>query len=77
MKVSILQTGSDGNATIVEAGGSTLIFDAGISYRRLVSLYGCAPQAEALFISHAHTDHIKHVDRLHTLARHVHLTEPT
>ena len=77
MKISILQTGSDGNATVVEAGGSTLIFDAGISYRRLVQLYGCAPQAEALFISHSHTDHIRHAERIHKLAKHVHLTEPT
>ncbi len=62
MRTCSLQSGSNGNAIFVEAGGVRLIFDAGISGRqahlRLVehglSLYDC----QAVILSHAHSDHI-------------------
>jgi phosphoribosyl 1,2-cyclic phosphodiesterase len=58
-----LQSGSNGNAVFVEAGGVRLLFDAGISGetadRRMAAHGRDIRQADALIISHDHTDHIR------------------
>jgi phosphoribosyl 1,2-cyclic phosphodiesterase len=63
VRVSALASGSSGNAFLVEAGGTRLLFDAGLNASAL-ELYlrqrGTAPsQLAAIFISHEHTDHVK------------------
>ncbi|MEL7499944.1 MAG: MBL fold metallo-hydrolase [Planctomycetota bacterium] len=61
MKVVSLQSGSNGNCFYVESGDTALLFDAGISGRqaeRRLSKHGRdIRDAEALFISHDHSDH--------------------
>lgn len=63
MKVISLQSGSNGNCFYVESNGTRLLFDAGISARvaqeRLDQHGRDIKQADALFISHDHSDHIK------------------
>lgn len=61
MKVVSLQSGSNGNCFYVESGQTGLLFDAGISGRqaeiRLAQHGRDIRQADALFISHDHSDH--------------------
>jgi phosphoribosyl 1,2-cyclic phosphodiesterase len=63
MNVVSLQSGSNGNCFFVESGGVSLIFDAGISGKqadeRLASHGRDIRDAQALFISHDHSDHTR------------------
>jgi phosphoribosyl 1,2-cyclic phosphodiesterase len=56
-----LQSGSNGNAIYVEAGDVRLLFDAGISaaqVRQRLAVHGrSARDADALILSHRHSDH--------------------
>jgi len=58
-----LQSGSNGNSIYVEAGGTGILFDAGISGRlsaRLLDEKGRDIRAcKALFLSHDHADHVR------------------
>jgi phosphoribosyl 1,2-cyclic phosphodiesterase len=59
-----LQSGSNGNCIYVEAGGTRLLFDAGISgiqAEQRLSTYGRdIREVDALLISHDHADHIRY-----------------
>ena len=60
MRVSILASGSGGNALLVESAGATVLVDAGIPApaiaRRLAQVApGAAPRA--VLVTHAHGDH--------------------
>ena len=61
MKVCVLGTGSAGNATLVEAGGTRILVDAGFSGReieRRLGDIGLTPGAiHAIVITHDHRDH--------------------
>ena len=61
MKVCVLGTGSAGNATLVEAGGTRILVDAGFSGRemeRRLADIGLTPQEiQAIVITHDHRDH--------------------
>jgi len=61
MKVCVLGTGSAGNATLVEAGGTRILVDAGFSGRELerrLGTIGVTPDAiHAIVITHDHSDH--------------------
>ena len=63
MKVCVLGTGSGGNATLVEAGDTRVLVDAGFSGRdlaRRLSQIGLTPAAiDAIVISHDHGDHTR------------------
>lgn len=58
-----LQSGSSGNCIYVESQGARLLFDAGLSAaqteQRLAQYQRTARQADALFISHDHSDHVR------------------
>ncbi len=58
-----LQSGSNGNCVYVEAGGVSLLFDAGISGRqaelRLAARGRHPKDADALIVSHDHIDHVR------------------
>lgn len=61
MRVSILASGSGGNACVVESGKTRVLVDAGLSAKeiekRLVAR-GVAPQTvSAIFLTHEHGDH--------------------
>ena len=65
MKVSVLGSGSGGNATFFEAGGTRLLVDAGFSgrdlARRLAALKVDADSVDAIVVTHDHGDHTKGV----------------
>lgn len=64
-RCSVLASGSTGNAVYVEAGGTSLLIDAGIGIRQLegaLRTIGVDPgQLCALLVTHEHADHIKGV----------------
>ncbi len=63
MKVICLQSGSNGNCVYVEAGGSRLLVDAGISGKqaelRLAEHGRSIRDVDAVLISHDHSDHAR------------------
>lgn len=63
MKVNILATGSGGNCIALTTAGKTILIDVGVAKtkieKRLLS-FGIRPDnVAAIFITHAHGDHIK------------------
>jgi len=61
MRVVSLASGSSGNATIVEAGETTLLIDAGLNVRVLAKRLreaGCDPaRVTGIVLTHEHSDH--------------------
>ncbi len=82
VQMTVLASGSKGNATIVSAGKTRLLVDAGLSCRELLrrmALTGEVPEdLTAILITHEHLDHVA---GLGVLARRlgipVYMTEPT
>lgn len=62
MKLHVLASGSTGNATCIQFGGTNILVDAGISARRvktgLDSIGVAVEDISAVFVTHEHTDHI-------------------
>ena len=62
MQMTVLASGSRGNATIIAAAGTRLLVDAGLSCRELLrrmALVGEDPtQLNAILITHEHLDHV-------------------
>jgi len=63
MRISVLASGSSGNAAVVEAGGACVLVDCGISYRQLTARMrplGLDPgRIGAVLVTHEHDDHVK------------------
>jgi phosphoribosyl 1,2-cyclic phosphodiesterase len=63
MRVRVLGSGSTGNATLVEAGGTRVLIDAGLGARTLaerLQAMGIDPRSiEVVFVSHEHEDHVR------------------
>lgn len=61
-KISVLASGSKGNATVISAGGKNILIDAGISCRQLVQRLrdvGLQPEdLDAVLLTHEHRDHV-------------------
>jgi phosphoribosyl 1,2-cyclic phosphodiesterase len=68
VRFASLGSGSRGNATVLEAGGTLLLVDCGFSVRetdaRLARLGISAEQLSAILVTHEHTDHCSGVARL-------------
>jgi phosphoribosyl 1,2-cyclic phosphodiesterase len=70
VKISLLASGSSGNCTYIEAHGTRLLIDAGISLRQIrqrLAAIGVEIEIEtidALLISHEHVDHAREVSRV-------------
>ncbi|MGB5193678.1 MAG: MBL fold metallo-hydrolase [Polyangiales bacterium] len=65
MRVTILGSGSEGNALLLESGATNLLVDAGLSYRKLVQRFQAigreVPQnIAAVLVTHSHGDHAAH-----------------
>lgn len=60
--VSVLASGSKGNAVFVQCGHTRILIDAGISCRRVeqgLKTYGCSlADIDAVFLTHEHADHV-------------------
>lgn len=65
MRVIIAGSGSRGNATLFDGGGTQLLVDAGLSLRavrqRVEGLVGERPRIGAILITHSHSDHVQHL----------------
>jgi phosphoribosyl 1,2-cyclic phosphodiesterase len=73
VRLTILSSGSGGNALCVEAGKTCIYIDAGLRkgrlrerWRRLLAMTGAAarPQPSAVFLTHEHSDHVSGADDL-------------
>jgi phosphoribosyl 1,2-cyclic phosphodiesterase len=66
VRLSMLASGSGGNAAVVETDGSCVLVDCGISYRQLrarMQPLGIEPeQIQAVLLTHEHDDHVKGLD---------------
>ena len=62
MKIAVLASSSRGNASVITAGGTTLLVDVGISARRIkLGLEACGlslGDIHGICITHEHTDHV-------------------
>lgn len=62
MRVSILASGSNGNATIIETEQESFLIDDGLSFKNLYSRINfCENKIEkmsSIFITHEHSDHV-------------------
>lgn len=65
MRYASLGSGSQGNATLIDAGGGMILLDCGFSRRtllqRLESLDVMADELCAIVVTHEHLDHVKGV----------------
>ena len=63
VQLTVLGSGSSGNATLVVHGAARVLIDAGLSYRalkgRLDALCVDPDSVRAIFVTHAHIDHIR------------------
>ena len=63
IRLAVLGSGSAGNATCIEGGGTRILLDAGFSCRELVArlrAVGVDPRRiDALAITHEHADHVR------------------
>ncbi len=63
LRIRVLGSGSDGNATLVEGGGARLLLDAGLGPRQLgerLQSAGVDPASlDAVCLSHEHGDHVR------------------
>lgn len=63
MEIAVLGSGSSGNATIVRSGRTTILLEVGLSARQIAiraRASGFDPDhIDALFVSHAHADHVR------------------
>ena len=63
MRISLLASGSRGNALLLSSGRTRILVDAGLSARevcRRLESIGVAPESiDALLITHEHSDHVR------------------
>ena len=68
MKIYVIESGSKGNATLLENNGRFLLIDMGISWtslnNALVSLDKNIYDVDALLLTHSHSDHTKGIQYL-------------
>jgi phosphoribosyl 1,2-cyclic phosphodiesterase len=65
VRVTILGSGSEGNALLLESGASSVLVDAGLSHRKLLQRFAAlgreAPShVGAVIVTHSHADHAAH-----------------
>jgi phosphoribosyl 1,2-cyclic phosphodiesterase len=81
VRITILASGSSGNATLLESGGTRILVDAGIGVRTLARKLhdtGTDGLPHAIVVTHAHHDHVGYCARLSRKLRiPVHATEAT
>lgn len=73
MRLQVLSSGSEGNSTLVRAGESTLLVDAGLGRvefeARLEAARMPAAEIDHVFVTHGHLDHARSVGMIAKKAR--------
>ena len=73
MKFCVLGSGSKGNATYLESGGTSILIDAGMSgvemQKRLATIGVELSAIDAILVTHEHNDHVQGVGVLSRRAR--------
>ena len=68
MQVSVLASGSKGNAIFIEMDGTRLLVDAGVGVRRVARELGelsvSLESLDAIFVTHEHSDHVKGLETI-------------
>lgn len=66
MNVTVLASGSAGNATLFSSDDASVLVDAGIGPRVLARMLGdlALPSPDAIVITHAHGDHVGQCERI-------------
>ena len=68
MRLSVLSSGSSGNATYIESAGTGILLDAGLSCRRISGLLArigrSLADVNAVLLTHGHSDHTSGVRSL-------------
>jgi phosphoribosyl 1,2-cyclic phosphodiesterase len=67
LRITVLGSGSGGNAMLVEGGDTRILVDAGIplkELRRRMALAGCGEGLTHVVLTHAHGDHHGHVEEV-------------
>ncbi len=62
MKITVIASGSSGNATFVQSGSEGLLIDAGISVKRIIdaiTLQKFQGKVTGILVSHDHSDHAR------------------
>lgn len=63
MKIHVLASGSAGNCALVEAGGTSVLIDAGLSgseiERRIAAVDADIRDVKGILITHEHADHVR------------------
>jgi phosphoribosyl 1,2-cyclic phosphodiesterase len=81
VRITVLASGSSGNATLLESGGTRILVDAGIGSRTLALALrdtGAGGPPHAIIVTHAHHDHVGRCARISRKLRiPVHATEAT
>ena len=83
MRVTILGSGSEGNALLLESRTTSVLVDAGLSHRMLIQRFesiGREPPKNiaAVIVTHSHSDHATHASTYSTRLRcPVHASEAT
>jgi len=82
MKISVLASGSKGNCFYITHLGTTILIDAGVTYKyycECLSELRLDPQRlDAIFISHEHGDHVNGAGVMHRKTNApIYLSEPT
>lgn len=68
MRIAVLASGSQGNATLINSGTKSILFDAGISARKILTYFDelelHTSTLKAILITHEHSDHIRGIGPL-------------
>lgn len=76
MKISIINSRSRENCTVVHNSVSALVLDAGVAYQKVLEVLGFDPNIEiTLLVTHKHLDHSKYLNEFISRGVNVYISE--
>ena len=78
MDIRVIESSSAGNCYIVSDGKSTILLDAGVSFKKIqVAMNFRTTDIKGVFVTHSHQDHCKAVKELFTRGINIYLSQGT